>query len=434
MKHYSTNTQAPCASVLQNTKKSFLYAVKICLLYFLLLTTGSSLAKAQCVAPYMSFHSPVLIAGTDNQIGSVYLFSNVMAGVDAEIKVTDLVGGAVLYNIDDSTGAGYYDAFQPYVVAPPNTTSYLDWEITFKVAGTSKDTMIACFAITGVDVDGNGADLQEFIEAATPGSYALDAFTILNFSFDGTRSKAVSLIANIPLIDTAHREAMFQMNFKNISTLKYRNGAISNHGSDMVRQTCIYFKSFFNNYTLLLPVKMISFSAQSKNQSVTLNWSATNENDLKYYVVQKSTNGTVWSDIRTVMPGNTVTNNYFITDAESNTPVVYYRIQEIQRNGQAVYSKTLTVRSGNINNGSIVYNTMVKDAINMQITAVANDTYQVEVYAMNGSKIKQQQMAVSAGFNSASVDMPAISGNGIYVLTVKNNRGEIIHHSKLIKN
>jgi hypothetical protein len=433
MTTYTVNAQAPVAALWQTKKTSFLYAVRIYLLSILFITAGTCLSRAQCVAPSMTFHSPVLISGTDLQIGAVYLFPEVMPGVDANIKVVDLVGGAQIWNIDDSAGIGYYDAFQPYVVAPANSTSYVDWEITFKVAGTSTDTALNCFAITGVDVDGNGVNLQEFIEAATPGSYALDPFTILNFSFDGVRSKAVSLVANIPLIDTAHREAMFQMNFKNISTIQYRNGAISMYSGDMVRQTCIYFKSFFDNYTLLLPVKMMSFTAQPKNESVALNWSATNENDLKYYVVQKSTNGSNWKDIHTVMPGVSATNNYFITDAEKNTCITYYRLKQIERTGQAVYSKILKV-SGDASTGSVTNNTMVKDAVNMQVTALVNDTYQVEVYAMNGSKIKQQQIAVYAGYNTASVNIPAAASNGLYVLTVKNSRGELIHQSKLVKN
>ena len=434
MKASSANAPAPAAAMRPLKKQSFLYAGKICLFSIPLMTAMNQVSTAQCVAPSMTFHSPVLIAGTNNEVGSVYRFSEVMPGVDAEIKVTDLVGGAVLYNIDDSTGAGYYDAFQPYVVAPANTVSYLDWAITFKVGGTSTDTTIACFAITGVDVDGNGADLQEFIEAATPGSYALDPFTILTFSFDGVRSKATSQVANIPLIDTAHREAMFQMNFANISTLQYRNGAISNHGEDMVRQTCIYFKSFFNTYLLLLPVKLISFSAQPKNESVELNWLATNENDLQYYIVQKSNNGINWNDIQKVNKGIASTNNYFITDAGKNNAVVYYRLKQVQRTGQPLYSKVVTINPAGYNPGSITNNTVIKDLVTMQITSATNDNYIAEVYTANGSMVKQQSLKVPAGVTIATIDIPSTLASGLYILTVKNNRGMIIHQSKFIKN
>ncbi|MEP6747409.1 MAG: T9SS type A sorting domain-containing protein [Bacteroidota bacterium] len=434
MTTFTTNVHAPVAARRQTNRMQFLYYVKICFLLFLSVAGRNYFSNAQCVAPYMSFHSPVLIAGTDHQPGAVYLFPEVMPGVDANIKIVDFVGGAQLWNIDDSTGAGYYDAFQPYVVAPADSVSYVDWEISFKVEGTTTDTTLNCFAVTGVDVDGNGSSLQEFIEAATPGSYALDANTILNFSFDGVRSKAVSLVDNVPLIDTAHREAMFQMNFTNISRLQYRNGAISTYSGDMVRQTCIYFKSFFDNYSLLLPVKMISFTAQQNSESVSLKWSATNEKDLTYYVVQKSDNGSSWKDIQNVMPGISATNNYFITDAGKTTAATYYRLKQIERNGQAVYSKVLKVSMGNINAGTITNNTVVKDAINLQIASLTNDIYNVQVFAVNGVKIKQQQIAIVAGFNTVSVDMPAVSGNGLYVLTVMNNRGEIIHHSKFVKN
>jgi hypothetical protein len=402
-------------------------------LLFVFLLAQSHLLNAQCVAPYMSFHSPVLIAGTDNQVGAVYLFPEVMAGVDANIKIAGFTGGAQLYNIDDSTGIGYYDAFQPYVVAPADSVSYVDWEITFKVAGTSTDTALACFAITGVDVDGNGSSLQEFIEAATPGSYALDPATILNFSFDGQRSKAISLVDNIPSIDTAHREAMFQMNFTNISTLQYRNGAISSYSSDMVRQTCIYFKSFFDSYLLLLPVKLNTFSAQPQHESITIRWSATNENDLKYYIVQKSINGNSWQDIHTVLPGDAGTNNYFITDASTNTPVAYYRLKQVTRAGTAVYSKVLKVTAG-AGKDAISNNTLVKDAVVMQISASVSDSYNIQLHAINGTRIKQQQVPVFPGFNTVSVEVPASAANGLYVLSVTNARGELLHHSKLVKN
>jgi len=432
MKTTTVNTQVPVTAKRQkNYSTSFFLKLSLAILFCISISTSA--VQAQCQAPTMTFHSPVLISGTDNQIGAIYLFPNVLPGVDANIEIVTFVGGAALWNIDDSAGIGYYDAFQPYVVAPPNTTSWMDWRITFKVAGTSTDTALACFSITGVDTDGNGTDLQEFIEAATPGSYALDPNTILTFSFDGIQSKATSLVYNIPNIDTAHLEAMFQMNFTNISTLLYRNGAVSNHGEEMVRQTCIYFKSFFDNYLLLLPVKLNSFAVDPQHENVSIRWSATNENDLQYYVVQKSINGANWQDVRTVLPGNAVTNNYFITDPGTNTSVGYYRLKQVTRAGNAVYSKVLKVNAGTGKDG-ISNTTLVKDAVAMQVNATVNDTYNVELFAINGTKIKQQQVAVYTGFNTISVELPVASANGLYVLTVTNTRGELIHHSKLIKN
>ena len=49
-------------------------------------------------------------------------------------------------------------------------------------------------------------------------------------------------------------------------------------GSEQIRQTCIYFKPFFDQTTfLVLPVKILSFSAQTSNGNTDLRWVATNE-------------------------------------------------------------------------------------------------------------------------------------------------------------
>jgi hypothetical protein len=184
----------------------------------------------------------------------------------------------------------------------------------------------------------------------------------------------------------------------------------------------------------VLPVKLVSFTARSEKNAVFINWQATYENDLAYYIVEKSSDGTNWNDLKTVMVATDVTNNYFVTDAEKNAPVVYYRLKEMNKNGQSVYSSVVQINISATITVSITNNTMVKDTINMQINATAEDNYNVEVFAINGAKIKQQQLAITAGYNSLVVTIPASAGNGLYVLSVKNNRGEIIYHSKLVKN
>lgn len=42
--------------------------------------------------PELIFQNPVLVNGTANQQGAVYRFSNVTAGVDAEVKLKNFQG------------------------------------------------------------------------------------------------------------------------------------------------------------------------------------------------------------------------------------------------------------------------------------------------------------------------------------------------------
>ena len=402
----------------------------------LLITCSLSIkTNAQCVAPTMTFHSPVLLSGTDGQAGAIYLFAEVLPGVDAHIEVMGLYGGATLYNIDDSAGIGYYDAFQPYVGAAPNDTSFIDWKITFKVGGTSDDTVLACLAVTGVDVDGDNNSLKEFIEAATPGSIAVDPFTILNVTFDGVRSKAISTIFNIALIDTAHHEAMFQMNFTNISTLLYRNGAVSTWGAQQIRQTCIYFKPFFFHNFQMLPLKLFSFTAKQTGDFTKLQWSAGSEEEISNYIVQKSTDGKTWKDIQKLVRGiSVVKNDYAVTDMEKNSGATYYRLKQNSTSGSFSYSKIIQIGSQATTSNSITHNTLVKNTINYQINGVANDEYSFEYYTSTGIKVKQDRLQIYAGLNYKSIQLPSQMTAGYYYVVVKNNKGQQVHHSSLIKN
>ena len=407
------------------------YLFKVVVAIVLLLTFITRGAHAQCVAPSLTFNSPKLIAGTVNTIGAVYLFPDVVPGVDAHVEIMDIVGGASLAEIDNTTAGGYFDAFQPFIWNAPNDTSFIDWKITFKIASTNTDTVFECLAVTAIDVDGNNKDLKEFVEAATPGSFAVDPFTVLTVSFDGIRSKAEGQITTIPLIDTAHREAMFQMNFINISSLLYRNGAITT-GIAMVRQTCIYFKPFFTDFTIL-PIKLLSFTSQSQNNGVALNWSATNEQEIKNYTVQKSTDGKTWRSVGTINTGISLTNTYRYMDQEKNNGITYYRLQQNSVKGFKTYSKVIMMGTANSTGNKFSHNTVFSNSINLNIYATGSNEYVCELYSLNGSKIKQQRAAIHSGNNTLQIQIPENINDGIYILSVKDNKGQQAFSSKLIK-
>jgi len=402
------------------------------LLKILLLLLSVCNAKAQSLPAYpsLTFNSPVLVSGTDLQVGAVYNFPNVTVGVDARVTIMGMSGGAWLSEIDNTTGAGYYDAFQPYVGAAANDTSYIDWKFVFKKAGTNIDTILPVLAVTGVDVDGDASALKEFIQAATPGSFALDQGTHLNFSFDGVRSTATSTIDNYALIDTANKGSMFQMNFTNINTILYRNGAITTGGSQ-VRQTSIYFKSFFN-YQVVLPVKLLSFDAKTNNNATDIKWSASSEDGLQFYTVQKSDDGHAWKNIARVNPGMIGnTNAYSITDHEENNNTVYYRLLQMNTNGSATYSKAIRIDITDLLSSRITNSYAANNKIDLQIKTKTNDDYVFDIYTINGVKVTSAKYKIYSGTNQYAINLPAATAKGILLLVVRNKTGRLIYNNKI---
>lgn len=400
-------------------------------IFIMLFTLSQTESSAQCVAPTLTFNSPSLLSGTPGTVGAVYLFANVIPGVDCHVEIMGIEGGAGLTDID-ATDQGYYDAFQPYIWAAGGDTSFLDWKFTFKKAGTYTDTTLACLAVTAIDVDGNNVDLKEFVEAATPGSFAVDPFTNLLVSFDGVRSRAEGLIAVIPLIDTTQKQAMFQMNFTNINSLLYRNGAIA-FGGAMTRHTCIYFAPFFADW-IVLPVKLLSFTAQQGLNGTSLKWTATNEQNIKNYTLQKSVDGKNWKDVRTTGTGaSTNVNAYAITDLEKNSGAVYYRLKQTDTRGVATYSKVIHLGNSIDATNDISHNTIFTNAINMQIQSNIANEYLLEVYNQNGQRLAQSRLIIKQGTNNTSLQVPSNTSTGMYLLTIKDSSGKLLYRSKIMK-
>jgi hypothetical protein len=409
--------------------------VHIAPLLFLLvqLFVGSDQAFSQCSnPPSLVFANPVLLSGTDGQIGAVYRFPNVAPGMDAHIQILGLGNGALLGEIDNTT-QGYYDAWQPYVTAGANDTSYLDWHISFKKAGTFTDTVLPCLAVTAVDTDGDNASLKEFIRAATPGAYAVDPFTTLTVTFDGTYNTATGTITTIPSIDTNQRQAMFQMNFANVSSIIYRNGSISTKNTIDVRHTCIYFKPFFQDLLVLLPIKLHSFSAAIVNQSTRLSWMA-EENDMHSYTVQRSLDGTGWSEVNRVFAENDPGfNAYYVYDQDRPEGIVYYRLQLTDNKGAISHSRVIQAGTNTWQQVSVRGAALVKNNLSLQLTSPVADAYSVRLYSMQGQLLAQKQFTVSAGTSQLSTDLPLVNPDALYIVTLTNQQGHLVYTNKIIR-
>jgi len=112
--------------------------------------TSDLIECAGRVVRSLNFVSNTLQSGTANTVGSVYRYSNVGDGVDAEVTITGFTGGGGLTIIDRDTGLT--DNIQPEFVA--NNVSTARFRINFFVAGTNTPIEID-FAASAIDVDGN---------------------------------------------------------------------------------------------------------------------------------------------------------------------------------------------------------------------------------------------------------------------------------------
>jgi hypothetical protein len=102
------------------------------------------------------------------------------------------------------------------------------------------------------------------------------------------------------------------------------------------------------NSTVPLPVTWVNFSSGLKNGVVTLKWKTADEIDVENYVVEHSANGTSYDAIATIFAkGSSGLNEYEYAYKEQSGGAHYYRIKEVDINGNYKYSLVRTVVVGN---------------------------------------------------------------------------------------
>lgn len=174
----------------------------------------------------LDFVGPVLESGTALQIGAIYRYSNVAPGVDSLVEITGFVNGGSLSLIDNDTGLVNY--FQPELVT--TGTSAVDFQISFVTSGTTTPFELD-FTASSIDVDGNNAQLREYVEYAdTSSGYVLNATTRLDRNASGptpgTNRYESRTVTVAPGIDPTAEDNIVTVFYTDTSTYNFRIGSL----------------------------------------------------------------------------------------------------------------------------------------------------------------------------------------------------------------
>ena len=108
-----------------------------------------------------------------------------------------------------------------------------------------------------------------------------------------------------------------------------------------------------------LPINLIEFIGTKSNEDVLLNWATASELNNKYFAVERSFDGSNFIEIGKVKGAmnSNVSNSYSFTDKEVqllNTKIVYYRLKQVDANGEFGYSKTVNVKYDVTTNHTVI--------------------------------------------------------------------------------
>lgn len=157
----------------------------------------------------------------------------------------------------------------------------------------------------------------------------------------------------------------------------------------------------------LLPVSIISFTADIENQDVLLSWQTASEINTDVFNIQRSIDTEDWKDIGAVQAAGNSSEllSYTFRDAEIFSTLqdkIYYRLETIDRDGSLSYSEvisvepTTTVLEETFEPPFNIYPNPVHDLLNVTVqTDISFDDVRISLYDIRGVIIIDQPMTAA---------------------------------------
>lgn len=177
---------------------------------------------------------------------------------------------------------------------------------------------------------------------------------------------------------------------------------------------------------ITLPVSLISFSGNYKNQQTSLKWITENLYNFDHFEIERSSTGTNFATIGVKQPVNTASETaYLFSDDLSSVSgtIFYYRLKMIDADGQVKYSNVILVRKDSKNITGLVINpnpVLGQHSATVRFNASANGTVEFRIVDMAGRVVSKQQNTVSEGTNSVAINNIDRLQAGLYVLQMND--------------
>lgn len=176
-------------------------------------------------------------------------------------------------------------------------------------------------------------------------------------------------------------------------------------------------------YLLPLPVTLTRFYGERRAGIDNLYWHTASEKNSKGYEIEQSDDGIHFEAIGYVVSLYDGNNNHPAAYSFENkhhfyTGVIYYRLQQIDKNGRSTYSDIIRVDGKNNNSmGVSVYPNPVVEKVNLQIIAPQAGVAVISIVDFQGKEVLRRTRALIEGIQLIELDVNSIVA-GTYFLNV----------------
>jgi len=196
--------------------------------------------------------------------------------------------------------------------------------------------------------------------------------------------------------------------------------------------TCIYIDNECS--ASVVPVEFGNFEGRLSDKSVALAWSTLAEINNNLFEIERSYDGLDFMFVDQIDgAGNSneeINYSYLDSDFDNSEQVLYYRVKQVDYDGNFTFGKTITVR----NQGSAtVISKFYYDnvALTLEVDAVEESTNEISLTDMQGKVYYNASHFFTKGKNNFDIIKSNLSG-GLYVVSVRTGNDNLLTRKILL--
>ena len=197
---------------------------------------------------------------------------------------------------------------------------------------------------------------------------------------------------------------------------------------------CLFHFEISRGSAIPLPVELLSFNAVCEEGKIKADWTTATELNNDYFVLEHSADGVQFTEGKRTKGAGTsnIQNHYKVVESESDDSK-YYRLKQVDYNGEYAFSKTLFASCKNKPKSldvTAIVPVPSDNYVDIYYTIDKEDHVAFELYDMLGKKVVSENELAHAGGNIHQIDLASLN-SGVYYLIVKSSTDVV--SNKLIK-
>jgi hypothetical protein len=168
-----------------------------------------------------------------------------------------------------------------------------------------------------------------------------------------------------------------------------------------------------------LAVSLIAFNGQLTNNQVQLKWTTASEINNAYFSIQRSTNNKDFVEIgkQTGQGTSQSAKTYSFVDTKPAKGLNYYRLEQVDFNGNMTYSETITIEV-DAKDDVVIYPTVADQILTIEFGQTIEEKQTIDIFDVNGKLVQTQRL--ESGVLKTNIQVSNLA-SGVYFIKLENS-------------